>query len=680
MAETEIHVAELKEEQVPPETATVIAFDKYEPQNGERVVRSPSFSKMYTQCNTLSVLQIILERALLGDNLPEFTWEIIEDIKLVPKGKWYVDIETKGDINAQIPTWDQIISLSITVNGHTYVLPEEYIWEYKEEIQRTLRLVPDSITMHNGQFDAKHTEVPFDDDTMLKHYAIFPNAPQGLKELGQIYLGMDDWDAPAKKYLGKLKAPQKKKLEELTKHATLGTVYLGDGAYMTSDVEYTASNGYERIPRSILYEYNAMDTYVTWLLDELLDSRWFMQDGYDYARTTYEMLLDYSHMFLDIEKQGIRFDVPYLEELELELEGKQILLEEELNQIVGYEINPRSPKQVKEALNNRGHRVKSTGVKVLEEIDDPMAEKILEIRHVSKQLGTYVRGYKNQLIDGVGYPSFKLAASTTGRIGGGGPSLLTLPRDKSMKKMVLPDSDDHVLLSTDLSQAELRFLALDTQDENLIKAFNSGEDFFDVLLGNIYEGFDRDAVEDYEELRTKIKATVYGKAFSRGDNAIAADLGISLEEAKAFSKAFIVPKSNFENWRKDIERKAARAEPIGTRYGRRYINETVMFYNMENIKRTGLSFLSQSTCNDLTLQVAYQMWDSTVLERYGARIITTIHDNIVISTPPEHAEYIAKLTQEMFEREGRALMGDDVLFTSESEIGPNLGEMEVLEL
>lgn len=655
---------------MPPPGTTVLALGKYKQQNGEHVVEIPSMAKLYTQCNALSVIALAFERAVLGENRPEFTWEIIKDIYKIPRGKWYVDIETRGDVEAQKPNWNYIISISITADGHTYVLPEEYVNEYSDDIRHVLRHVPDSIIMHNGQFDAQYLGVPFDDDTMLKHYAVFPNAPHGLKELGKYYLGMDDWDAPAKKYLGKPKAADKKKLQEQ------GTIYLGNGAYMTSDVEYSAKNGYERIPRPILYEYNAIDTYVTWLLDELIDRRWFLQDGYDYARITYEMLLEYSHMFLDIEQYGIRFDVPYMEELEKELEAKQDRLEAELNDIVGYEINPRSPQQVKAALRERGIKVKTTNEDTLAELDDPMAAKILEIRHVSKQLGTYVRGYKNQLIGEYGYPGFKLHASTTGRIGGSGPSLLTLPRDKAMKKMVLPD-EGQVIVGADLSQAELRVMACESGDEDLIAAFApDAGDFFDILLAQAYPDFDRNA-DNYSDMRTSMKSVVYGKSFARGDKAIATELGISVEEAEKLSSAFIVPGSDFHKWRTEMANKAVRSEPIDTRFGRRYVNETVMFYNSENLKRTGLSFTSQATANDICLQAAYRIWDSDILKRrYNARIMSTLHDAIYCSVPEEHAEEVGNLVVATLQMVGKELYGDTVPFTSDWGVGTNLSEID----
>ena len=672
VAQHDVEIVEMDADKVPPPQSTVLSLGKYEPQNGENVVELPTIGKLYAQCNALSMIALAFERAVLGDNLPKFTYEMCTHVESIPRGKWYVDIETKGDVSAQKPSWDKIISMSITVaeTGHTYVLPEEYIQIARIDIQNTLRGIPDSIVMHNGQFDAKYIGVPFDDDTMLKHYAVFPVASHGLKELGKYYLGMNDWDAPAKKYLGKLKAAQKKEL------VAEGIIYLEDGAYMTSGVEYTASNGYERIPRSILYEYNAIDTYVTWLLDEIMIDRWFMQEGYDYARTTYEMLLEYSHMFLDIEQQGIRFDVPYLEKLEVELEEKQVRLEAELNEIAGFELNPRSPKQVKEALIARGHRVKSTNEDTLLAIDDPMAEKILEIRHVSKQLGTYVKGYKNQLIGDRGYPGFKLHASTTGRIGGSGPSLLTLPRDKTMKKMVLPD-EGQAIVGADLSQAELRVMACESGDQMLIDAFApDAGDFFDNLLSQAYEDFDRDA-EDYGDQRTAMKSVVYGASFARGVPAIATALGIPESEAQRLMDTFIVPGSDFHKWRTKMANKAVRAEPIDTKFGRRYHNETVRFYNSENIKRTGLSFTSQATANDICLQAAYRIWDSGILKRkYNARIMSTLHDAIYVSCPPEHAEEVGKLIVDTLQMVGQELYGDTVPFESDWDYGSHLGELD----
>lgn len=672
VAQHDVEIVEMDADKVPPPQSTVLSLGKYEPQNGENVVELPTIGKLYAQCNALSMIALAFERAVLGDNLPKFTYEMCTHVESIPRGKWYVDIETKGDVSAQKPSWDKIISMSITVaeTGHTYVLPEEYIQIARIDIQNTLRGIPDSIVMHNGQFDAKYIGVPFDDDTMLKHYAVFPVASHGLKELGKYYLGMNDWDAPAKKYLGKLKAAQKKEL------VAEGIIYLEDGAYMTSGVEYTASNGYERIPRSILYEYNAIDTYVTWLLDEIMIDRWFMQEGYDYARTTYEMLLEYSHMFLDIEQQGIRFDVPYLEKLEVELEEKQVRLEAELNEIAGFELNPRSPKQVKEALIARGHRVKSTNEDTLLAIDDPMAEKILEIRHVSKQLGTYVKGYKNQLIGDRGYPGFKLHASTTGRIGGSGPSLLTLPRDKTMKKMVLPD-EGQAIVGADLSQAELRVMACESGDQMLIDAFApDAGDFFDNLLSQAYEDFDRDA-EDYGDQRTAMKSVVYGASFARGVPAIATALGIPESEAQRLMDTFIVPGSDFHKWRTKMANKAVRAEPIDTKFGRRYHNETVRFYNSENIKRTGLSFTSQATANDICLQAAYRIWDSGILKRkYNARIMSTLHDAIYVSCPPEHAEDVGQLIVDTLKMVGSELYGDTVPFESDWDYGSHLGELD----
>src|SRR5699024_3076596 len=118
------------------------------------------------------------------------------------------------------------------------------------------------------------------------------------------------------------------------------------------------------------------------------------------------------------------------------------------------------------------------------------AQLLMELRGNNKILGTYIKGYLDKLIDGIGYQTFKLHASITGRLGGGGPSMLTIPRNKKVKRMVLPDEGD-VLVSSDLSQAELRVMAIESADPWMIDAFQPGRgDFFDLLIANTYKDID----------------------------------------------------------------------------------------------------------------------------------------------------------------------------------------------
>lgn len=636
-----------------------------------KIVNTYSFAKLFTLCNPLSILSLAFDRLFDVSEIPKLDFRMAGSITEVPKASvWYVDIETKGDINAQVPSWDKIISLGICANGVSYVIPEEVVQLEKELIQDAL--YENQIVLHNAKFDIGYLEVnPHYGDTMLKHYALFPNAPQGLKELADIYLGEEDWDSDIKQYLGKLTAKENKALEGSER------VELEGDAYYEQGVAYTASNGYERIPRYKLYLYNAYDVHFTWLLDNLMDERWYSNEEFAYAQTVYDMLLNYSYMFGDIESKGVRFDVEYMNKLETEMTDKKLKAEQELNELAGREINPRSPKQVKDLLNERGHGVSSTGEAILLKLDkDPVVDKILEIRKYSKMLGTYITGYKDQLIGDRGYPSFKLATSTTGRLGGSGTSLLTMPRDKEIKRMVLPD-EGQVLVAADLSQAELRVLACESGDQGLINAFrDDAGDFFDELLKAAYEDFKADGSVEHREIRTKMKAVVYGASFARGTKAIADSLEISMAEARSLVETFIVPGSDFEKWRKYTANEVIMSRPLYTKYGRRFHNEVVLSYTSENIKRSGLSFISQATANDICLQAAYNLWEFGELEKYNARIVTTIHDAIYVSCPPQHAGEIGKMLVDALEKEGHDLYDGTVKFAADAEWGYNMADME----
>lgn len=256
--------------------------------------------------------------------------------------------------------------------------------------------------------------------------------------------------------------------------------------------------------------------------------------------------------------------------------------------------------------------------------------------------------------------------------------MLTVPRDKRVKKMILPDIG-HVVVGADASQMELRILAMESQDQWLIDAFQpAAGDFFDLIMVQAYPDLDpkklkQDDLGAYTDLRASIKGTIYGKAFNRGDKAIATALGITLAEATKLSNAFIRPGSKFAQWRDEIERKAVTGAPIINRFGRHFQSELVTARNRQQVINSAMSFISQSTGNDLLLSAALEV--EPKLHTWDARMMGTIHDAIYCSTPPEHAEAVGEFISQEIIASGDRVYGNEVSFVSDWGIGNNLGEV-----
>lgn len=675
-----------------PPNATVFAMGTYKRVGTERVVPAPSVAQTMTKADIVTRLGTAFRLLVDPPELPDFEYTVIDDLEgaveflttTVDLPKVVVDIETSGDISVDEADPRRIISISITAGGMAYVFTEELCAEFLFFEAFCRFMESNGMLAVNGKFDLKYfpgTKVRFIRDTQLAHYALFPAAGQhDLKNTTKKYFGFEDWDAATKQYTGKATYDTFEKFE--------------DGSWHDAR-SYSSGSGYERIPRELLYRYNAFDVYATWHWDTLMEE--YLADDED-SRKVLDLLMKLSDMFMGVELRGIRLDIPYLEELSKVLTKEKAEAEVKLNEIAEQDINPRSPLQVKKWLEDHGVHLKGTAEAILtefvenEEADSQeadFAKQILVCRDYTKQLGTYVDGYRNQAdAKGIVRPSYKLTASTTGRLGGQGASMLTLPRDKRLKKMVLAFQDNHRVVGADLSQAELRVMACESLDEWLIAAFQPGAaDFFDLLLTEAYPKRDwfelhrrvsahetTEAESDlYNNARARMKGVVYGVSFGRGVPAIARALKIPIYESQQLVNAFVRPGSMFAMWREDITNRAVDGEAIVTKFGRHFQSELITKKNKQNVINSALSFTSQSTANDICLTAALAV--DAQLPAYGAHLMGTIHDAIYGSVPFEEVDLVGELLVRELKKAGEAVYGNLVPFDADWGYGKNLAEV-----
>lgn len=675
-------------EHLPPK-ATVLALGKYERRGDERIVAAPSVGQIMTKADIVTRLGTAFRLLVDPPVLPPMEYTVIDDrgsavdfIASLSDRDIVVDIETSGDVSVDQPDPSRIIAFGFTGGGHNYIIPEELCTDPFVVGAICHMMENNRITAVNGKFDLKYVdaETNFYFDVQLAHYALFPAAGEhGLKPSAKKYFGADDWDEPGKKY---------------TKSATYKEAWRDEETGAWADArKYSAGSGFERIPRPMLYEYLAYDLYYTALWKKLMQE--YLADDPDSQRVL-DLLMQLSDMFMQVEKRGIHLDVDYLEQLSKELHVEKQQAELELNEIAGKEINPRSPKQVAEYFASIGTKLKSTNEATMQKLIEAdseslvavFAEQLLVCRGLAKTLGTYVDGYRNQAIDGKVYPGYKLIASTTGRLGGAGASMLTIPRDKRLKRMVTASGPGRVVIGADLSQAELRVMAMESLDEWLISAFQPGApDFFDNLLSQAYPKQDwvamHNAVNEhtateaeanlYNAKRARMKGVVYGVSFGRGTPAIAGALKISMYEAQTLVDAFVRPGSMFAMWREDITDRALKGEEIKTQFGRHFQSELVTQKNKQNVINSALSFMSQSTANDICLSATLEV--NKQLAQYDAWLMGTIHDAIYVDGPEEHKEAIGELLAEELRKAGERVYGTLVPFDADWGYGPTLADV-----
>lgn len=683
-----------------PDKATVLAMGAYKRLGNERVVPAPSVAQTVTKPDIVTRLSTAFRLLTAPPELPDFEYTVmdtlddaLELLAGVQDRKVVVDIETSGDIDVDQADPKRIISIAICAGGRAFVFTEELCQDFLFFTEFCRFLEGNRIITVNGKFDLKYFPVAANHyrDTQLAHYALFPAAgAHDLKSTTKMFFGFEDWDEPGKKYTGKATYDTYEKFE--------------DGSWHDAR-SYPAKSGYERIPRALLYRYNAFDVYATWHWDVLMEE--FLADDPE-SQMVLDYLMQYSEMFMPIEVRGIRLDLPYLEELSGVLTEELKDAKAFLSELAEKDINPNSPLQIKKWFesrgielpkrrNSKGQMAPSTSEDAITEFVESEAEETPEVsfanqllvcRGLVKTLGTYVDGYRHQADEnGIVRPGYKLTASITGRLGGKGASMLTIPREKRLKKMVLPYQPGHVVIGADASQMELRIMAIESMDDWLIDAFQPGAgDFFDRLLTEAYPKQDwvdlharveaHEATEAeanyYNGKRASIKGVVYGASFNRQAPAIAKAMKITMHEAYTLMEAFIRPGSAFALWREDITERAVNGESIVTRYGRHFQSELVTKRNRQSVINSAMAFTSQSSGNDLLLCAALEVTKN--LPAYGSHMMGTIHDAIYASGPKHEAELIGEMIAREIEASGRRTFGDLVLFKSSWGFGANLAE------
>ena len=497
-------------------------------------------------------------------------------------------------------------------------------------------------------------------DTLLASYT-FDERPgiHGLEFQAIEYLGAPDWKGVIKKYVG-------------------------------------PRDGYGVVPRPVLYKYNAFDCSCTWDLAEMYEAR-YEEEEYKGLRKVHDFLMTAANELMFVELNGIAIDKKYLDELTEKYLDILDVIEGELAEVIGYEINPRSWQQVQKYLeaagikiplkrNQKGEMRKSTDADNLQLIQEKQTEPgsevwrfvnvLLKHRKESKLYGTYVKGARKRLYGGRLHPTFLLHGTTTGRLACRNPNLQNIPRESSIRRLYVPAREDNVFIQVDYSQAELRVLSYLAGDHYFRDIFNGGErDLFDELTPILYPELpSKDLVPPtlWKETRIRVKAYVYGLAYGRTEFSIASEYGIPVAEARRGMTAFFDVIPEIVAFRDQTKQSVLAGNDLETPWGRRRRFMLITNDNVDSVMNEALAFLPQSTASDMCLQA--MVWLRRELKGTGY-IRNIIHDAILIECHKDRAEEVAALADLRMRESAETIVGDYVKFATEAKIGKSWGDV-----
>jgi DNA polymerase-1 len=370
-----------------------------------------------------------------------------------------------------------------------------------------------------------------------------------------------------------------------------------------------------------------------------------------------------------IERAGVHVDTGALSTQASHIEKELDRLAQRVYGLAGEEFNINSPKKLSEVLFDRlGMRTEtirrttktkaqSTAFEVLEELalTHELPRLVLEWRSLQKLKGTYIDALP-QLVNprtGRVHTCFNQAVASTGRLSSSDPNLQNIPIRTPIGREIrraFVAEPGNLLISADYSQIELRVLAHLSDEDALIDAFSRGEDIHDRTAAKV---FGANSGLSEHELRRRAKIINYALLYGKQAFTLAKDIGVSRQEAQAFIDAYF---AGFPAVRRFIDRTLEEARVSGvvkTMWGRRRLVPDLNSKNGQirgRAEREAVNLPIQGTAADVLKLAMIDVHAGLPAIAGGrARMILTVHDELLFEAPEEAAEEVAGRVKELME-------------------------------
>jgi DNA polymerase-1 len=457
-------------------------------------------------------------------------------------------------------------------------------------------------------------------DTMLAHYVLEPEGKRNM-------------DALSAKYLGYMPVS----ITEL-----IGKKGKGQGTMRDVELEK-------------IKEYAAEDADITLQLKNV-----FLPQLKTKAveKIFYEVENPLVKVLTDMEFEGIRIDESFLKQYSKQLEVEAKISEESVYEQAGVRFNLASPKQLGEVLfeklklDPKAKKTKTgqyaTGEDVLAKlaVQNKICDDILAFRELTKLKNTYIDALP-QLINkktGRVHTSYAQAVAVTGRLSSTNPNLQNIPvrteRGREIRKAFIPRDENHVLISADYSQIELRIVAAISGDVNMCEAFRTGKDIHTATAAKVFN-VEESAVT--KEMRYKAKSVNFGIIYGQGAFGLAENLGIPRSEAKEIIDNYKKQFPNIQKYMDDTINFAKETGYVETLMGRkRWLRDinSANFTVRGFAERNAINSPIQGSAADMIKLAMIKIHAEFKQQGFQSKMLLQVHDELVFDAHRDEVDLI----------------------------------------
>jgi DNA polymerase I len=463
-------------------------------------------------------------------------------------------------------------------------------------------------------------------DTMLASYVLDPDEKHGMDDLSQKYLGYQP--IPLTDLIGSKKTPEK---------------------IFEVDPERLA-------------EYSCEDADITFRLYELLNKN-LKKEGMD--KIAFDIEFPLVPVLEDIEREGIGLDIESLNAFSNDL---LILLDnytQEIYKHAGEQFNINSTQQLQRILYDKlgltpTTKTKtgfSTDAKALETLlgYHPIIDVIQNYRQVSKLKSTYADALPTLIHPKTGriHTTFNQSLVSTGRLSSNDPNLQNIPirtdLGKEIRKAFVPRDKNHLILSADYSQIELRIMASICSDDTLLAAFRNGEDIHKRTAALVFKV---DPSEVTPDMRRKAKEVNFGILYGLGPFGLKSRLGITQQHAKEIIDNYFTSFKNVKQFMDDSVKSAQKKGYSETLLGRRRYLKNINSKNRvirQFEERVAVNMPIQGTAADMIKLAMIKIYEALTKNKFKTKMVLQVHDELVFDTHKDEVDDVISLVKELME-------------------------------
>ena len=463
-------------------------------------------------------------------------------------------------------------------------------------------------------------------DTMLAHYLIDPDSRHNMDLLSENYLGYSP----------------------VSITSLIGSKGKNQGNMRDVELEK-------------LKEYAAEDADITLQLKNTFEP---ILNKVNAEKLAHEIENPLIYVLADIEHEGVRIDQNALADFSKTLETEVKQIEQNIYEKAGVKFNIASPKQLGEVLfdklqlDPKAKKTKTgqyqTGEDVLTQLagkSDIVAD-ILDFRQLQKLKSTYVDALPLMINKKTGriHTSYNQAVASTGRLSSNNPNLQNIPirteRGREVRKAFIARDDDHILLSADYSQIELRIIAEISKDENMMEAFIQGHDIHTATAAKVY-GIGLEEVSSTQ--RRNAKAVNFGIIYGQSAFGLSQNLGIPRKEAAEIIENYFNTYPGIKKYMSDTMNFARENGYVETIMGRRrYLrdinsaNQTVRGF----AERNAINAPIQGSAADMIKIAMIKIHQDIKDHNLQSKMTMQVHDELVFDVLKSEKEVLKKIITE----------------------------------